>query len=294
MGKEESEVVRFREMEDIIDEEKIEMISNLDRREVDFENKTVTPGHKRCTKMKGNRRIIFPGGKPAKEEVLMDVRLGMWMGIVKKYYTEETKEGVQNSDQLTKKQMMGRKSVQLKVKKGQLHISSSDKGKGIISMDRDTYVKMAVKHTKEDIKVEWKELEEAQRTLRSHGRCIARIFGLREKEGPRNRGRYYQNLSSWAGDASVMRATAKTHKKVGEGGVPASRSILGASKGLTTLLGKMLLDLIVPITMMKPESRDSQSTEEVLRSIEDANIKLKEGKVESMAIGSMDVKTLYP
>ena len=180
------------------------------------------------------------------------------------------------------------------MKKGQLHISSSDKGKGIISMDRDTYVKMAVKHTKEDIKVEWKELEEAQRTLRSHGRCIARIFGLREKEGPRYRGRYYQNLSSWAGDASVMRATAKTHKKVGEGGVPASRSILGASKGLTTPLGEMLLDLIVPITMMKPESRDSQSTEEVLRSIEDANIKLKEGKVESMAIGSMDVKTLYP
>ena len=218
MGKEESEVVRFREMEDIIDEEKIEMISNLDRREVDFENKTVTPGHKRCTKMKGNRRIIFPGGKPAKEEVLMDVRLGMWMGIVKKYYAEETKEGVQSSDQLTKKQMMGRKSVQLKVKKGQLHISSLNKGKGIISMDRDTYVKMAVKHTKEDIKVEWKELEEAQRTLRSHGRCIARIFGLREKEGPRYRGRYYQNLSSWAGDASVMRATAKTHKKVGEGG----------------------------------------------------------------------------
>ena len=51
----------------------------------------------------------------------------------------------------------------------------------------------------------------------------------------------------------------------------------------------MLSDLIVPITMMKTESR-----KEVLRSIEDANIKLKEGKVESMAIGSMDVKTLYP
>ena len=62
-----------------------------------------------------------------------------------------------------------------------------------------------------------------------------------------------------------------------------------ASKGLTTPLGEMLSDLIVPITMMKTESR-----KEVLRSIEDANIKLKEGKVESMGIGSMDVKTLYP
>ena len=59
MGKEKSEVVRFREMEDIIDEEKIKIVSNLDRREVDFENKTVIPGDKRCTNMKGNRRIIF-------------------------------------------------------------------------------------------------------------------------------------------------------------------------------------------------------------------------------------------
>ena len=39
MGKEESEVVRFREMEDIIDEEKIEMISNVDRREVGLRTK---------------------------------------------------------------------------------------------------------------------------------------------------------------------------------------------------------------------------------------------------------------
>ena len=51
---------------------------------------------------------------------------------------------------------------------------------------------------------------------------------------------------------------------------------------------------LIKLGIEKTESRDSQSTEEVLRSIEDANIKLKEGKVESMAIGSMDVKTLYP
>ena len=112
-GKEESEVVRYREMEDIIDEEKKDMISNLDRREVNFENKTVRPGHKRCTNMKGNRRIMFPGGRPAKEKEVMEVRLEMWMGIVKKYCTEETKESVQNSDLLTKEQMMGRNSVQL-------------------------------------------------------------------------------------------------------------------------------------------------------------------------------------
>ena len=73
-----------------------------------------------------------------KEETVMDVRLGLWIGIVKKFYTEHTKEGVQNSDQLSKEQMIGRKSVQNKVRKGVLHVSPSDKGKGMVIMDTDT------------------------------------------------------------------------------------------------------------------------------------------------------------
>lgn len=66
-----------------------------------------------------------------------------------------------------------------------------------------------------------------------------------------------------------------------------------ASKCLTTSLGKMFSDIIVLITMMKTERREAQLTEEGLKPIEDSNIKLKEGKVESMPIGSIDVKALY-
>ena len=45
---------------------------------------------------------------------------------------------------------------------------------------------------------------------------------------------------------------------------------------------------------MKGTSLEAQSTEEVLRSIEEANIKLRNEKVETVALGSMDVKALYP
>ena len=41
-------------------------------------------------------------------------------------------------------------------------------------------------------------------------------------------------------------------------------------------------------------SREAQSTEEVLRAIEEANHKLKEENIKEIAIGSMDVKALYP
>ena len=70
-------------------------MANLDRREVNNDTKTVTPGFRRCTSIKGNRRILFPGDRPAKEEAVMDIRLSMWMGIVKRYNDNNTKEGVQ-------------------------------------------------------------------------------------------------------------------------------------------------------------------------------------------------------
>ena len=68
--------------------------------------------------MKVNRRIIFPVGRPPKEEAMMDVRLNLWIDIVRKYLIEETKDGVQRSDQLYRDQMMGKKSIELKVRKG--------------------------------------------------------------------------------------------------------------------------------------------------------------------------------
>ena len=49
-------------------------------------------------------------------------------------------------------------------------------------MDRDTYDKMAVLHMQKDIKVGWKELENAQKTVRSHGCSMTMIFGLGDRE----------------------------------------------------------------------------------------------------------------
>ena len=66
-----------------------------------------------------------------------------------------------------------------------------------------------------------------------------------------------------------MRATAKTHKKVGERGITASRPIVGASKVLTTPLGELLSDLIVRVSKMRENSLEAQPTEEVLRAIEE-------------------------
>ena len=85
MGKEPEEILRRREVTDIQEEEEIDIIANEAKRVVDTIKKEVNIGLKRYTDMKGNRRVIFPSGRPAKEETVFDVRLRMWMEAVKSY-----------------------------------------------------------------------------------------------------------------------------------------------------------------------------------------------------------------
>ena len=142
--------------------------------------------------------------------------------------------------------------------------------------------------------MEWKELEDCQKEVRSHARALARMVRLGEAQGRKNKARCYDNLSSWACDPPVMRCTAKTHKPVGPKGVPKSRPIVGASKGLTTGLGELLSDILEPLAKSNEDPREAQSTEELMRSIQDANRRLSEAGIGKCLVGSMDVEALYP
>ena len=119
--------------------------------------------------------------------------------------------------------MAGKASLNKRVTSGELHIGPSDKGKGVVVMPLELYHKMSVTHTEGDRKVSWKELQETQRILRGHSRALARIVNLGKEPGNRNKGRCYDNVSSWASDPPILRCVAKTHKPVGEGGIPKSR-----------------------------------------------------------------------
>ena len=66
------------------------------------------------------------------------------------------------SNQLTRTQSSWKHKLELKARKGEIHVSPSDKGKGIVAMDLDLYDQMASKHTEKDRKVTWKELDETQ------------------------------------------------------------------------------------------------------------------------------------
>ena len=51
---------------------------------------------------------------------------------------------------------------------------------------------------------------------------------------------------------------------------------MGASKGLTTGLGELLSDIQEPLTKANKDPKEAQSTEELMRSIKEANMRLSE------------------
>ena len=85
-----------------------------------------------------------------------------------------------------------------RIRKREIYVSPSDKGNGVVIMPMEMYSKLVAAHTEKDIKVGWEELEEAQKTIRSHSRSVANIFRLGSNEGETNVDRCHSNVSSWA------------------------------------------------------------------------------------------------
>ena len=71
--------------------------------------------------------------------------------------------------------------------------------------------------------------------------------------GDRNQAWCHDNVASWACDPPVLRAMAKTNKKVDMNGLPKSRPIVGTARGLTTPLGETLSDLIEPVAKARTQ-----------------------------------------
>ena len=86
------------------------------------------------------------------------------------------KGGEKKSEQLTQQQDRGKQKVIRRVRKGEIHVTPSNKGKSVVVMPMVMYQKMVQTHTSKDKEVKWARLEEAQKLVRSHARSLAKIF----------------------------------------------------------------------------------------------------------------------
>merc|ERR1712112_64656 len=103
--------------------------------------------------------------------------------------------------------------IRKRVRRKEIHVSCSDKGKGIVVMPLTMYEEVTRRHTAKDKEIAWGDLKKIQREVTSHARCLDRIFNLGGEEGPRNKVRCHDNVTSWAQHPPILRSMAKTHKQ---------------------------------------------------------------------------------
>ena len=180
------------------------------------------------------------------------------------------------------------------MRRKEIHVSCSDKGKGVVVMPLTMYEEVTRGHTCKDREIDWVELKRIQWEVTAHARCLARVFNLGGEEGPRNKVRCHDNITTWAQHPPVLRSMAKTHKPPNPDGTPKTRPVVGASSGLGTGLGELLSDLVRPVSQARGSQSECQSTEEMVSRIEEANQRLQDEQVQDLMVGSLDVVALYP
>ena len=96
-------------------------------------------GFVRATDMKTSRRVFFPPARDIKEEAVLEVRKELWSNVTLQYIRENCDQlGNQTSTQLTRSQKAGKAKLIARVRKKEIHVSPSDKGMGMVVMDKLT------------------------------------------------------------------------------------------------------------------------------------------------------------
>jgi hypothetical protein len=186
----------------------------------------------------------------------------------------------------------GRIKLLKKVRKKEVVILPSDKGKGIVVTTMEMYARMGQDHTTKDREIQWRELKQCQAEMNANSRALARIFRVGESPSLSNQLRCFDNATSWAQHAPNMRAVPKTHKDPNKEGHPQSRPVVAADSGITTNGSEILSRLLKPISR-NTDSCEVLSTEEMLRTIDDTSESTRNRNVCDLIVASMDVKALY-
>ena len=88
MGREKDDITYTRKLEDVIEEEEAEKEVHMVKRVFKEKENNFDMGNMRNTDMKGSRRVVFPPGRPVKEEAKIETRIGIWKEVILKYIRE--------------------------------------------------------------------------------------------------------------------------------------------------------------------------------------------------------------
>jgi hypothetical protein len=197
----------------------------------DFEDNTLDFGRSKPTRWKGNKRISLPKSGSASLEAYFEIRRREASRTFDECLKILGKGKDTKHDNLDKEEKEGLKSLQERVKSGELIICATDKSGRFAVLTREQYIQAGEAHTKHDKKVGMEESKMIERELNGHMRWWSEMTGLGGHWNQKDRS--LRNLLNHGLATCPMTLLIKDHKtwSVESGETPPTRSIMGGNVG---------------------------------------------------------------
>ena len=265
----EEEKKRVEEISEI-EAAKSRMVFDEERMKVDFRKS-------RCTDVKHNGKIYLPGPMPNNLESELEMRRVAWGAQYDQHIASiKDEEGVEDGN-LTEQEKKGLKSLQKRVKLGELVIVQTDKSSRFAVMTMEEYEEAGRKHTEKDTEVGLEFVLSNETQINGHMSMILKTFMVGKEWGHEDRTRAIKITHSLS--VAPMYILFKDHKgwSVDMGTAPPSRPVASAGGGQNDNLSENVSQLLEPVANKWKGGMEANSTPDVISKIEEMN-KKNEGK----------------
>merc|ERR1712082_501212 len=242
---------------------------------------------RRVTDIPKNSKVFLPPPLTATTEASLAVKKQKPMSTLDQFMEKNCDDrGKQKASSLNASQEQGLASLKRRSKEGELFILETDKTNKFATVDQDT---------DKDLVISPQEAEAVQAEANGHVSMWIKMLGMGEAwgHGPRIR----ESLIQQSCVVPPMKLLVKDHKKVHEDGVPPTRPVVSASKGINVGLSNIISDVLEPLSRGIKDSGEVISTEHLLNEINSLNQEWKAGGANPEDMPKLiaaDAEALYP
>ena len=151
-------------------ERKAEIESAKTRLVFDGDTAVLDMAKMRCTDAKQNARVVLPKSMSFNKESKVEVRRAEWNREFDKFVSENCNKDGKQTMNLDKDEIEGMKSLQKRIKDGEIVVCPTDKSGRFAVMTMESYLKAGEKHVSGDQLVDIQFVRDMQRKLNGHCR----------------------------------------------------------------------------------------------------------------------------
>jgi len=189
----------------------------------DKKSKVVNLENLRACDYKYNKHVNIPRPESVESERANEVRRSEMLKVFDRVSAEKDREKrkcgeKQNKEKsnrsldsnLTKSERLGMKSLQNRVKMGEIVVTETDKSKRFCILTKQQYERSGEKHTKNDREINSDEVPKIQKTVNDHVDWLTEIFKIGEKWNQHER--IKQSMKECSESVAPLYLLVKDHK----------------------------------------------------------------------------------